>query len=172
MDNPHEPETQIMGMKDGRTALAYKAEYAVDMDTGAIVTVTAHGGAARDTVSIQETLPTASEVVAKQISQPTAAGEYAVNVEGVEALAEDKGYHADPAFAAVQGSWRADLRFRAGSRPAEMDGQSEINRRRFTRICGGSMGIEASNHSDSVASCCLATHLARQRGLRADRLCG
>jgi transposase len=44
--NPHDPEAQITRMKDGRTALAYKAEHAVDMDTGAIVAVTAHGGAA------------------------------------------------------------------------------------------------------------------------------
>jgi transposase len=100
--NPHDPEAQITRMKDGRTALAYKAEHAVDMDTGAIVAVTAHGGAAGDTASIQETLPTAGEAVAEQISQPTAAGEYAVNVEGVEELVADKGYHAGPVLAAVQ----------------------------------------------------------------------
>src|SRR6266567_8653220 len=46
--NPNDPEAQITRMKDGRTALAYKAEHAVDMDTGAIVAVTAHGGAAGD----------------------------------------------------------------------------------------------------------------------------
>jgi len=32
-------------LKDGRTALAYKAEQAVDMESGAIVAVTTHGGA-------------------------------------------------------------------------------------------------------------------------------
>src|SRR5690242_20331190 len=47
--NLHDPEAQITRLKDGRTALAYKAEHAVDMDTGAIVAVTAHGGAAGDT---------------------------------------------------------------------------------------------------------------------------
>ena len=46
-------------MKDGRTALAYKAEHAVDMETGAIVGVTAHGGANGDTESVQQTLPAA-----------------------------------------------------------------------------------------------------------------
>src|SRR5205823_9462759 len=45
------PEAEITRMKDGRTALAYKAEHAVDMDTGAIVTVTAHDGAVGDTSS-------------------------------------------------------------------------------------------------------------------------
>lgn len=36
---------EIAKLKDGRTALAYKAENAVDMETGAIVAVTTHGGA-------------------------------------------------------------------------------------------------------------------------------
>ena len=35
--NPHDPEAEITRLKDGRTALAYKAEHALDMDTGAIV---------------------------------------------------------------------------------------------------------------------------------------
>ena len=100
--NPHDPEAQITRMKDGRTALAYKAEHAVDMETGAIVAVTAHGGAAGDSASIQETLPAAGEAIAEQISEPTAEGKYAVNVEGVEELVADKGYHAGPVLAAVQ----------------------------------------------------------------------
>ena len=41
--NPHDPEAEITRLKDGRTALAYKAEQAVDMETGAIVAVTTHG---------------------------------------------------------------------------------------------------------------------------------
>jgi hypothetical protein len=50
--NPHDPEAEITRMKDGRTALAYKAEHAVDMDTGAIVAVTTHGGAVGDSTSV------------------------------------------------------------------------------------------------------------------------
>ena len=100
--NPHDPEAQITRMKDGRTALAYKAEHAVDMDTGAIVAVTAYGGAVGDSASIQETLPAAGEAIAEQIPEPTAEGEYAVNVEGVEELVADKGYHAGPVLVAVQ----------------------------------------------------------------------
>jgi|SRR5450631_1639981 hypothetical protein len=50
--NPHDPEAEITRLKDGRTALAYKAEHAVDMDTGAIVAVTTHGGAVGDTTSV------------------------------------------------------------------------------------------------------------------------
>ncbi len=50
-------------MKDGGAALAYKAEHAVDMETGAIVAVTAHRGATGDTASVQEPLPAAGEAV-------------------------------------------------------------------------------------------------------------
>src|SRR2546427_6350098 len=94
--NPHDPEAQITRMKDGRTALAYKAEHAVDMDTGAIVAVTAHGGAAGGSAAIQETLPSAGEAVAGEIPQPTAAGEDALNVGGGGEVGADKGYHAGP----------------------------------------------------------------------------
>jgi transposase len=91
--NPHDPEAEITRMKDGRTALAYKAEHAVDMDTGAIVTVTTHGGAVGDTSSVGETLPAAGEAVAEQIAEPTADGKFKVNAKGVEELVADKGYH-------------------------------------------------------------------------------
>src|SRR5690349_17782490 len=99
--NLHDPEAQITRLKDGRTGLADKAEHAVDMDTGAIVAVTAHGGAVGDSASIQETLPAAGEAIAEQIPEPTAEGEYAVNVEGVEELVAEKGYHAGPVLVAA-----------------------------------------------------------------------
>jgi transposase len=91
--NPHDPEAEITRLKDGRTALAYKAEHAVDMDTGAIVAVTTHGGAVGDTTSVGETLPAAGEAVAEQIEEPAADGKFKVNAKGVEELVADKGYH-------------------------------------------------------------------------------
>jgi Transposase domain (DUF772)/Transposase DDE domain len=91
--NPHDWEAEITRLKDGRTALAYKAEHAVDMDTGAIVAVTTHGGAVGDTRSVGETLPAAGEAVAEQIAEPTADGKFKVNAKGVEELVADKGYH-------------------------------------------------------------------------------
>lgn len=54
--NPHDPDAQITKMKDGSTHLAHKAEHAVDMQSGAIVAVTLHGGAEGDTTTILETL--------------------------------------------------------------------------------------------------------------------
>src|SRR5258707_240770 len=57
--NPHDPEAHITKMKDGRTHLAYKAEHAVDLETGAVVAVTVAAGDAGDTATILETLPQA-----------------------------------------------------------------------------------------------------------------
>jgi len=87
--NPHDPEAEIARLKDGRTALAYKAEQAVDMQTGAIVGVTTHGGAVADTESIGETVAEAGMVVAEQTVQRT------VNQSGIEEVVADKGYHSN-----------------------------------------------------------------------------
>lgn len=86
--NRHDPEAQITKMKDGRTRLAYKAEQAVDLETGAIVATTTHPGATGDTTSIRETLPAAGEAVAEQIATSDE-----VHPEGVEEVVTDKGYH-------------------------------------------------------------------------------
>src|SRR5207249_3063066 len=91
--NPNDAEAEIARLKDGRTALAYKAEQAVDMATGAIVAVTAHGGATGDTESIQQTLPAAGEAVAEKIAEPAAQGHYPVDARVVQEVVTDKGYH-------------------------------------------------------------------------------
>jgi hypothetical protein len=41
--NPQDEEAQITRLKEGRTALAYKVEQAVDMARGAMVAVTTQG---------------------------------------------------------------------------------------------------------------------------------
>jgi transposase len=100
--NPHDPEAEITRMKDGRTALAYKAEHAVDMDTGAIVAVTTHGGAVGDTTSVRKTLPAAGQVVAEHIAEPTPNGKFKVNAKGVEEFVADKGYHSGDVLVELQ----------------------------------------------------------------------
>lgn len=101
--NPHDPEAEITRMKDGRTLLAYKAEHAVDMDTGAIVAVTTHGGAEGDTTSVGETLPAAGEAIAEHIAEPTTNGKFEVNAKGLEELVADKGYHSRDVLVDLQG---------------------------------------------------------------------
>jgi transposase len=93
--SPSDEEAEITKLKDGRTALAFKAENAVDMETGAIVAVTTHGGAAADTATIQETVIEAAIAVAELIAEPTPEGECAVHLDGVQEVVADKGYHSN-----------------------------------------------------------------------------
>src|SRR5713101_8487087 len=99
--NPHDPEAEVTKMKDGSTHFAYKAEQAVDLDTGAIVAITTHGGAVGDTTSVQETLPAAGVAVAEQIDPPTAQGQYKVHEQGMCEVVTDKGYHSGPSLVAM-----------------------------------------------------------------------
>jgi transposase len=94
-ESPNDAEAEITRLKDGRTALAFKAENAVDMDTGAIVAVTTHGGAVADTASVEATILEAGVAVAGLIAHHTPEGEYAVHAGGVEEVVADKGYHSN-----------------------------------------------------------------------------
>ena len=67
--SPVDGDAEITKLKDGRTALAYKAENAVDMETGAIVAVTTHSGAAGDTTTVIETVIEAGLAVADLIAE-------------------------------------------------------------------------------------------------------
>ena len=94
-NNPNDEDAEITKLKDGRTALAYKAENAVDMETGAIVAVTTHSGAAADTTTMQETVIEAGLAVASLIVEKTAEGKFEVHPEGVQEVVADKGYHSN-----------------------------------------------------------------------------
>ena len=104
--NPHDPEAEVTKMKDGTTHLAYKTEQAVDLDTGAIVAITTHGGATGDSESVRETLPAAGFAVAEQIDTPTAQGAYKVHEQGLREVVTDKGYHSGAGLAEMSESVR------------------------------------------------------------------
>src|SRR6202045_758981 len=93
--SPSDEEAEITKLKDGRTALAYKAENAVDMETGAIVAVTTHGGAAADTATMEETVIEAGVAVAGLVAETTPEGNYEVHPDGVQEVVADKGYHSN-----------------------------------------------------------------------------
>src|SRR6266853_717854 len=101
--NPNDEEAEITKLKDGRTALAYKAENAVDMETGAIVAVTTHGGAAADTATIEATVVEAGIAVAGLIAEKTLEGKYEVHPGGVEEVVADKGYHSNDVAVGLAG---------------------------------------------------------------------
>jgi transposase len=94
--NPHDPEAEITKMKDGRTHLAYKAEHAVDLDTGAVVAVSIASGAAGDSETILETLPLAGEHITEVscVTNPQQEAE-GVQVDGPQEVVADKGYHSN-----------------------------------------------------------------------------
>ena len=70
-------------MKDGRTHLAHKAEHAVDLETGAVVSVTVQDADDGDTTTMVETLITAAERLA------------VVSDAGLAEVVGDKGYHSN-----------------------------------------------------------------------------
>ena len=87
--HPHDPDARITKMKDGRTHLAHKAEHAVDMETGAIVSVTVQGADQGDTTTIAETLTAAAEdleAVAAVTDDDTGV---------INEVVADKGYHSN-----------------------------------------------------------------------------
>ena len=94
--DPHDPEPGITKMKDGRTHLAYKAEHAVDLETGAVVAVTVAAGDAADPETILETLPQAGEQIAEVAcaTNNEEVGER-VQAEGPREAVTDKGYHSN-----------------------------------------------------------------------------
>ena len=95
--NPHDPEARITRMKDGRTHLAYKAEHAVDLETGAVVALTMQPGDRGDTASMPATLTQAGCAVmdlAGKAAHADAVGPVQeVHPMGVERVIADKGYH-------------------------------------------------------------------------------
>ncbi|MGH9340572.1 MAG: transposase [Acidobacteriota bacterium] len=80
--NPHDPGSRIIRMKAGRTHLAYKAEQAVDLETGAIGLVTVQGADRGDTTTLVETLIEAAENI-----------ERALPGKEMKEVVADKGYH-------------------------------------------------------------------------------
>ncbi len=78
--SPHDPDARITRMKDGRTHLAHKAEHAVDLSAGALLSVTLQAADQGDTTTILETLD-ATDLAAGSIGQ------------GVREVVADKGYH-------------------------------------------------------------------------------
>jgi transposase len=94
--SPADEDARVTKMKDGRTHLAHKAEHAVDLDTGAVVAVTLQAADQGDTTTLDETLCQAGMAVAELVRreaelQPD--DKPKVNVDGIEELVTDKGYH-------------------------------------------------------------------------------
>lgn len=92
--NPHEPDSEITKMKTGGTRLAHKHEHAVDMDSGAIVGMSLHGGSKGDTSTVEKTLKDADENLEHVRSEADEDTVKRMSSELKEVTA-DKGYHSN-----------------------------------------------------------------------------
>ena len=104
--SPSDQDARIAKMKDGRTHLAYKAEHAVDLDTGVVVAVTLQGADQGDTTTLDETLSEAGMAVAELVGREAEQWpdeKPKVNVNGIEELIADKGYHSGAVVQRVKG---------------------------------------------------------------------
>ena len=89
--SPQDPDAKIAKMKDGRTHLAHKAEHGVDLETGAILSVTVQDASEGDSATLPATLTMAAEQV--EAVQPDGAE--------VDEVVADKGYHSDKTLVAL-----------------------------------------------------------------------
>jgi transposase len=103
--SPTDQDARVAKMKDGTTHLAHKAEHAVDLDSGAVVAVTLQGADLGDTTTMQETLADAGLALADLVEREAELHpeeEPKVNVDGIEELVADKGYHSGEALEQVK----------------------------------------------------------------------
>ena len=89
--SPQDTDAKIAKMKDGRTHLAHKAEHGIDLETGAILSVTVQDASEGDSATLPATLTMAAEQV--EAVQPAGAE--------VEEVVADKGYHSDATLVAL-----------------------------------------------------------------------
>lgn len=89
-------DARIAKLKDGRTRLAYKAEHVVDLETGALISVSLHRANRGDTETMEETLAEAEENVKElwedEGDDPDEAST-PEKKEEVRCVVADKGYH-------------------------------------------------------------------------------
>ena len=98
--NPHDPDAEIMKMKNGSTHLSHKAEHAVDMSgAGAVLSVTLHGGAKGDTKSLPDTLEAAQSNLHELSDDPETQDE--IHDDAGREVVADKGYHGNAMLCAL-----------------------------------------------------------------------
>lgn len=81
--HPHDPDSRVAKMKDGRTHLAHKAEHAVDLDTGALLAVRLPKADQGDTTTLWESFNEAQKRL------------QTIRGESAPEIVADKGYHSD-----------------------------------------------------------------------------
>lgn len=159
-----DPEARIMEMKDGRTHLAYKAEHAVDLESGLLLAATIHHGDRADGDSLPDT------PIAAQVHLMRAGSEVAIRNVPI-----DNGYHGNDALAQCQ-AWgirtyaaEKDERHRRKwtDKPEEFKRACHANRRRVR----GRRGKQLQRLRSEYCERSLA-HMCETGAARRSRLCG
>jgi transposase len=117
--NPHDPDAQITKMKDGSTHIGHKQEHAVDMDSGAVVAVTLHGGTEGDTSTIEKTLDAADE----NLKKARKLGDKSKTRGSTEETVADKGYHSKAVMLALSLAGRRSYISEPARGPQQWDGE-------------------------------------------------
>jgi transposase len=159
-EHPQDPDAQITKMKDGRTHLAHKSEHAVDMDSGAVLAVTLHGGAAGDTKTLSLTMQAACEqsiALGKDEPQEWVADKGYHSNETMELMEEleQRGYISEPDRG--QRRWKGKATARDGT---------YANRRRIRGNRGRSLMRLRGERVERSFAHCLETGAMRRTWLR------
>ncbi len=161
--SPSDPQARIMKMKDGRTHLSYKAEHALDMQSGLLLAATIHHGDTSDGDSLPETL------IAAQTNLIRAGSE-----AEIQDVALDNGYHKNAAMAQCQ-EWgirtyaaEKDERYRRKwtDKPDEYKRAFRANRRRVRGRRGKKLQRLRSEHCERSFAHTCETGAARRSWLR------
>lgn len=126
-ESPADPDARITRMKDGRTHLAYKAEHAIDLDTGLILAAEVYHGDHADSQTLADTAMAARTHLSE-----------AGRGEVFREVVADKGYHAAEQLELVQDlnvrtyvpEPERNHRLRWDNKPVELREAVEANRRR------------------------------------------
>jgi transposase len=165
--NPHDPDGQITKMKDGRTHIGHKQEHAVDMDTGAVVAVTLHGGAEGDTSTIEKTLDAADE----NLKEARRCGDKSKTRERAEETVADKGYHSKAVMLALAHARRRSYISEPARGRQRWDGQEEAREAVYTnrRRKKGARGQRLMRRRGELLERCFA-HVLDTGGMRRTHL--
>ena len=91
--SPSDPDAKITKMKDGTTHLAHKAEHAVDMDSGAIVSVSLHEADKGDTNTLVDTIVDATTNLRVLADDQRLTDK--ISDQWMSEVVTDKGYHSN-----------------------------------------------------------------------------
>ena len=161
--HPYDPDARIGKMKRGNFRMLHKAEHAIDLDTGAIVTVTLQPGDRGDTTSLKETLDQAHETLHSILDDEEVAAVLS-NQLGSEIVA-DKGYHSNKV---LENQRSRDVRTTSrnlivavgAGRTRNKSSRLSTRTAAATRASGGAACIAGAVSSSSVASRTATTPVA------------